>query len=137
MIDTSPPWCASLVNWFKLFAMPDNVRRCPVSSFDSLGLISEVFADCRNQSLIRMPAFLAFPAIAKRSVGVILTTSETLRVMAFFGRPRLRVLPSVFFSFANFFISEPPQVYGLRPSGASAVPHLAKRGGTVFCIAKK
>lgn len=137
MIDTSPPWCASLVNWFKLFAMPDNVRRCPVSSFDSLGLISAVFADCRNQSLIRMPAFLAFPAIAKRSVGVIRTTSEMPRVMAFFGRPRLRVFPSVPFSFANFFIGEPPQVYGLRPSGASAVPHTAERGETFFCIAKK
>src|SRR5690606_30980322 len=100
--------------------------------------MTEVFADCRNQSLIRMPAFLAFPAIAKRSVGVILTTSETLRVMAFFGRPRLRVFPSVPFSFANnFFIGKPPQVYGLRPSGASAVPHSAERGGTVFCIAKK
>src|SRR5690606_20825896 len=137
MSDRSLSLCASLVNWLRLLAMPDNVRRCPVSSFESLGLMTAVLAVFLNHSLIRMPAFLAFHAIAKRSVGVILTTSETLRVMAFFGRPRLRVFPSIPFSFANFFIGKPPQVYGLRPSGASAVPHSAERGGTVFCIAKK
>ncbi|WP_235049487.1 hypothetical protein [Sphingobacterium paucimobilis] len=75
--------------------------------------------------------------MASRSVGVKRTTKEMLRVMAFLGRPRVRFFPSVPSSFANFFIGKPPQVYGMRPSGASAIPHSAKRGGTVFCIAKK
>jgi len=84
-----------------------------------------------------IPALFALFEMASRSVGVKRTTRETLRVMAFLGRPRVRFFPSVPFSFANFFIGKPPQVYGLRPSGASAVPHSLEHGGTVFCIAKK
>src|SRR5690554_1864463 len=97
--------------------------------------MTAVLAVFLNHSLTTIPALFALPSMASRSVGVKRTTKETLRVMAFLGRPRVRFLPSI--SFANFFIGNPPQVYGLRPSGASAVPHSAERGGTVFCIAKK
>src|SRR5690606_20921818 len=72
--------------------------------------MTAVLAAFLNHSLTTIPALFALPSMASRSVGVKRTTKETLRVMAFLGRPRVRFFKSVPFSFANFFIGKPPQV---------------------------
>ncbi|SJN18506.1 hypothetical protein FM107_01395 [Sphingobacterium sp. JB170] len=75
--------------------------------------------------------------MTNRSMGVMRTTNELLRVMDFFGRPGLRFLMALSFSFTGVFIVLSSKFYRLRPPGVSAGFPTQGRDNPVFCIAKK
>lgn len=124
-IISNPSWCANLVNWFRLLAIPVNVRIMLISSVENLLVTFAVLAAWRTQSLNFTPAFFAFSEITYRSVLLSLTRIPLSFFIVFIGLPPLAF--AILTGVSIVFIGSLKCFCDHREQKASSFSHQRKR----------